>query len=298
VKPGPFEHHAPETVADAVGLLVEHGDDAKPLAGGQSLVPLLALRLGSFGHLVDLNRVGELAGITRANGHVRVGAMTRQRTAERDATVAAEVPLLADALPLVGHFQIRNRGTVGGSLSHADPASELPAVAAALDAELEIAGSAGVRTVAAQDFFTGTFTTAIDDAELLTAVRFPVWGPGSGFAVREFARRHGDFAVAGAAVGVQVDGGAITRVAVAFFGMAGTPVRSPSAEAGLVGASIKDLDVRAAATTAVADTDPGDDVHASAAHRRRIAVRVAADAITAAVAAATTTNPAAGGSRA
>jgi aerobic carbon-monoxide dehydrogenase medium subunit len=296
VKPGPFEHHAPETIADAVGLLAAHGDEAKPLAGGQSLVPLLALRLGSFAHLVDLNRVGELAGIQRVNGHVRVGAMTRQRTAERDATVAADVPLLAAALPWVGHFQIRNRGTVGGSLSHADPASELPAVATALDADFEIAGSAGVRTVAAADFFTGTFTTAIDDAELLTAVRFPVWAAGSGFAVREFARRHGDFAVAGAAVGIQVQGGTIARAAIAFFGMGGTPMRASSAEAALIGASVTDLDVRGAATTAVADTEPGDDIHASAAHRRRIGVRVAADALTAAIAA--TTNPAAGGSRA
>jgi carbon-monoxide dehydrogenase medium subunit len=285
VKPAPFTYHRPTTVAEAAGLLSEHADSAKPLAGGQSLVPLLALRLASFEHLVDLNGVAELTGVERTNGHVRVGAMTRQRVAEHDATVAADVPLLAAALPWIGHVQIRNRGTIGGSIAHADPASELPTVARALDAELELASASGTRVVAAADFFEGTFMTTIADDELLVAVRFPVWGAGSGFAVKEFARRHGDFAVAGAMAGVEVDaGGTITKAAVAFFGMGSTPIRATSAEAALVGSAVADLDPRAVAETAVADTEPGDDIHASAVHRRRIATRMAADAVSAAAA--------------
>jgi carbon-monoxide dehydrogenase medium subunit len=285
VKPAPFSYTAPATLADAVGLLAEHGDEAKPIAGGQSLVPLLAMRLARFEHLVDLNGVDELAGVRRVNGHVEVGAMTRQRVAEHDATIAVDVPLLAEALPWIGHFQIRNRGTIGGSVAHADPASELPAVVLALDAELEIASATGRRTVAAADFFEGTFTTAVADGELLAAIRFPVWGDRSGFAVTEFARRSGDFAVAGVVAGVQADAaGTVTRAAVAFLGMGPTPVRGPAAERGLVGIPLDDLTegsatLAAAAAAAVADTDPGDDIHASAAHRRRIATHLAARAI-------------------
>ncbi len=291
MKPAPFTYHRPTTVAEAASVLAANADSAKPLAGGQSLVPLLALRLASFEHLIDLNGIADLAGITRSNGHVRVGAMTRQRTAEHDATVAADVPLLAAALPWIGHFQIRNRGTIGGSIAHADPASELPAVALALDAEMELVSASGTRTLSAADFFEATFMTAIADDEILAAVRFPVWGPGSGFAVNEFARRSGDFAVAGAVAGLQVDSsGTITRAAVAFIGMGSTPVRGASAEAALVGSKLADLDARAAAVSAVADTEPGDDIHASATHRRRIATKMAADALTAAAANAGASN--------
>ncbi len=201
MKPAPFEYHAPETVDDVLGLLAEHGDEAKVLAGGQSLVPMLALRLTRFEHLVDLNRVPELAGFARDNGTLVVRAGTRQRVMERAPEIAAAVPLLAQATPLIGHFQIRNRGTVGGSLAHADPASEYPAVAVALGAELELAGPGGARRrVAADDFFVGTWTTAAEPDELLVAARFPVWPGSSGFAIEEVARRHGDFALAGVGV--------------------------------------------------------------------------------------------------
>ena len=160
MKPAPFAYHAPATVADVLSVLGEYGDDAKVLAGGQSLVPLLALRLTRFPHLVDLNRVADLSRLERVNGFLEVGAMTRQATVEHAAETAA-VPLLARAVPLIGHFQIRNRGTIGGSIAHADPASELPAVALALDAEMVVAGPAGVRTVAATDFFVSTWTTTL-----------------------------------------------------------------------------------------------------------------------------------------
>src|SRR4051812_198129 len=183
MKPAPFEYHAPESLGDVTALLAEHGDDAKVLAGGQSLVPMLALRLTRFEHIIDLNRVDDLRGVERTNGTLTIKSMTRQSTVEHDPDAGAAVPLLAEAIPLIGHFQIRNRGTVGGSIAHADPASELPAVALALDAELEIAGTRGTRRVPAADFFLGTWTTSIGEDEILRAVHFPVWSGKAGFAV-------------------------------------------------------------------------------------------------------------------
>src|SRR3954466_13078089 len=173
MKPAPFEYHRPDTVAEAVGLLAAHGEEAKPLAGGQSLVPMLALRLARFEHLVDVNFVDGLSGLDSGDGWLGIGAMTRQAAVERDASVAAGAPLLARATPLIGHFQIRNRGTVGGSLAHADPAAEYPAVALTPAAECEAQSPRGRRTVAAAGFFTGTWTTALSDDEVLTGISFP-----------------------------------------------------------------------------------------------------------------------------
>jgi aerobic carbon-monoxide dehydrogenase medium subunit len=270
VKPAPFDYHAPTTLDDAVGLLREHGDDAKLLAGGQSLVPILAMRLARFDALVDLRRVDALRGIQRSNGDVSVGAMTTQATIERDPTIAAHVPLLAKATRLIGHFQIRNRGTVGGSIAHADPAAELPAVTLALDAALDVAGPDGMRTVRAADFFVSTFMTALEPADVLTAIRFPVWGAGSGFAVEEVARRYGDFALAGVACAVQVESGNVGRVAIAMFGMGSTPVRAATAEAAAVGTPVDALDVDELGRVAVQDLDPPSDIHASRAYRHRV----------------------------
>lgn len=271
MKPAAFEYHAPETVADAVGVLAEHADEAKLLAGGQSLVPMLALRLTRFAHLVDLNRVGELTGIRRDDGALVIGAMTRQRAVERDPDVAAAAPLLAASVPLIGHSQIRNRGTVGGSIAHADPASELPAVALALDADLEIASKAGTRTVAATEFFEGTWTTCLADEELLTAIRFPLWAGRCGFAFDEVARRSGDFALAGVAVAVEVDGdGTIRRAALGLLGLGSTPRRAPAAEAALVGRAPTPDELEEVAQLAVADLEPPDDIHATATYRRRV----------------------------
>jgi carbon-monoxide dehydrogenase medium subunit len=295
VKPAPFEYHAPTTVEEAVGLLGERGDAAKPLAGGQSLVPLLALRLARFEHLVDLNRVAGLDGVERDGDHVRVGALVRQATAEHDPTIARDVPLLARALPHVGHFQIRNRGTVGGSTAHADPASELPAVARALDAELVAAGPGGERVIAAGEFFEGTWTTALRPDEVLVAIRYPVWDGRRGFAVRELARRPGDFALAGVVCGLGLaEDGRIDRAAIALFGMGPTPVRASRAEAaaraaGADGRPLAEVATRSAevaaavAAEAVAACDPVDDLHAPAWYRRRIAARLVAEAFTAAL---------------
>ncbi|WP_419925569.1 FAD binding domain-containing protein [Candidatus Poriferisocius sp.] len=270
MKPASFDYHAPETVADAVGLLAEHGDDAKLLAGGQSLVPLLAMRLTRFEHIVDLNRVEELFGVSPDNGGVRIGAMTRQAAVESDTAVAGRVPLLHLATPHIGHFQIRNRGTIGGSIAHADPASEYPAVMLALDGVAEIASASGNREVSAAEFFESTFTTAVAPDELLTALRFPSWEQPAGFAFDEIARRSGDFALAGAAVGIGADGdGRINRAAVGMLGVGPTPLRATSVEAALMGLSAADADPAEIGRLAADDMDPIGDVHASADYRRQ-----------------------------
>ena len=274
MKPAPFDYHAPTTVDEVVALLHEHGDEAKVLAGGQSLIPMLNLRLARFATLVDIGRVASLRRLERVNGHVVVGSMVRQRELE-----ASDVALLAAATPLIGHFQIRNRGTLGGSIAHADPAAEYPAVALALDAELDIAGPAGARTVPAAEFFVGTWETALADDEVLVAVRFPVWGEGSGFAVEEVARRHGDFAIAGCACGVEIDDGRISRAAIALFGVAGTPVRAEVAESALVGADADTVDAAEIGNLAAVELEPPGDLHASGALRRRIASAVVRRAV-------------------
>jgi len=279
MKPAAFEYHVPETVADVVAIVAEHGDEAKVIAGGQSLVPMLSMRLTRFEHLVDLNRVEELRGIERSNGDLVVAAMTRQAAAERAPEVAA-VPLLQRAIPFIGHFQIRNRGTVGGSIAHADSASELPAVTLALDAELDLVGRGGERRVAASDFFVGTWTTSLADDEVLRAVRFPVWEGRCGFSVDEIARRSGDFALAGIVCAIEVDAAdSVRRAAIAYFGMGPTPMRARSAEAALVGSNPSASDLEEIGRLAVADCSPAADVHASAEYRTSVGAHLARRAV-------------------
>lgn len=277
------------TVQGIGGALIEHlaygcspswGDTAKLIAGGQSLVPMLALRLAVFEHLVDLGRVESLRGIERVGDTVRVGATTTQSTVERSEIAADAVPLLALATPLIGHVQIRNRGTVGGSLAHADAAAEYPAVALALDAEMEVLSPTGRRTVPSRDFFTGLWSTAVGDDELLTAVRFPVWRGRCGFAIREFARRHGDFAIAGAAVAVELDGDdRVRRGTIALFGLGPSAQRSDPAEAALGGAAVDDVDADELGQVAVASLDSvPSDLHGSSAYRRRVGAAMVAGA--------------------
>src|SRR5260370_7550630 len=193
----PFEYEAPTTVAEAVDLLAEHGDEASVVAGGKSLIPLLALRLARPAVLIDINGIGELSGVSAADGWVAIGAMTREYVAEESETVADAVPLLAAALPLIGHEAIRNRGTIGGSLAHADPAAELPAVARALDAEFVVYGQSGERVVPAAERFEGFLTPSRRPDELLVEVRFPAAGRGAGISFQEVTRRPGDFAILG-----------------------------------------------------------------------------------------------------
>lgn len=280
MKPAPFEYHAPESVADVVAVLAAHGDEAKPLAGGQSLVPMLALRLTRFEHLVDVNRVAELAHVERRDGTLVVGATTRQATLERPGPTR-DVPLLGLAAPRIGHFQIRNRGTVGGSIAHADPAAELPAVALALDAELEVAAASGNRRIPAREFFIGNWTTVLEADELLAAIHFPVWSSGAGFAVDEVARRHGDFALTGVVCGVEIDSaGVVARATIALFGMGSTPLRASAAEAALIGSTPNPEELTEIANLAVRDLEPPDDVHASSAYRRRVGAHIVDRAVT------------------
>jgi carbon-monoxide dehydrogenase medium subunit len=270
MKPAPFTYHAPETLEEALGLLASL-EDAKVLAGGQSLIPILALRLSRFEHLIDLGGVRELTGIGRTDGTLTIGAMTTETEIEESPEVATAAPLVARATPFIGHFQIRNRGTIGGSLAHADPAAEYPAVAVALDATLELRSAAGGRQVAASDFFEATFMTAAAEDEILTAVHIPVWPGSSGCAVEEVARRHGDFAIVGVAAAVQVEAGQVTRAGAALFGVGGTPHRVAAAEAALVGCGARDADLPAIGRLAAEDLDPPADIHASAAYRRELA---------------------------
>jgi len=278
VKPAQFEYHAPDTAARAANLLAELGDRAKVLAGGQSLIPLLALRLAVFEHLVDIGRIAELKGIERRDGALWIGAGTTQATVEASAQVTSEVPLLAKATPLIGHFQIRNRGTLGGSIAHADPAAEYPAVALALDATMEVLSPKGRRTIEARDFFAGLWSTNMEPDELLVGVSFPIWTRRSGFAFEEFARRHGDFAIAGAAIGIELDDGdRIRRCAIGLFGLGSTPERARAAEAELAGRPVADIEPNEVGRLAMAGlSSVPSDLHGSAEYRKRVgAVMVA-----------------------
>lgn len=289
MKPAPFEYHAPERPDEVVGLLAEHGFDAKILAGGQSLVPMMSMRLAYFEHLVDVGRVEGLAGIERRNGSLRVGATTTETAVERSEEVAGAVPLLTRVTPYIGHFQIRNRGTVGGCIAHADPAGEYPVVALALDADMEVLSTQGTRTVPAGEFFTGLWSTALADDELLVATTFPVWEGRCGFAVEEFARRHGDFALAGAVVAVELDGDdRIARCAIGLIGLGSTPLRAPQAEAAATDTGKDEITAEEVGRLAVADLDsvPGDH-HGSSEYRIRVGRTMVARAWTRAVEEAT-----------
>ncbi|HEX7243036.1 MAG TPA: xanthine dehydrogenase family protein subunit M [Longimicrobiaceae bacterium] len=272
MKPAPFEYHRPATVEEALDLLARHGYDAKLLAGGQSLVPAMNFRLAQPAVLVDLNRVEELDYLREEPGLLRVGAMTRQRAAERSDAVARGAPLLAGTLPWVAHPQIRNRGTVGGSVAHADPAAEIPTVMLALDARFLLRGPGGERTVRAEEFFTGLFGTSLEPDEILVEVEIPAPGPGSGWAFDEVSRRHGDYALAGAAAVVTLDGaGRCTDARVVLLSVGGGPVLAAGAAAALVGEAPSEDAVRAAADAVGREIDPPADIHASAAYRRRLA---------------------------
>lgn len=270
MKPAPFDYHCPSELAEAIAILQEYGDEAKVLAGGQSLIPLLSLRLSRFDHLVDLQAIEDLRGVTAVDTSIRVGAMTTQASIERNGDAAA-VPLLAKATSHIGHYQIRNRGTVGGSLAHADPAAEYPAAAVALDASLEIAGPNGSRRVSAADFFVSTWATAMEADEVLVAAHFPVWSGSTGWAVDEVARRAGDFAMCGAVCGIQLDGERVNRAALALFGVGSVPVRARAIEETLNGAAVDDLDLPALGAEVAATLDPPGDLHATGEQRRKMA---------------------------
>ena len=276
MKPPPFAYAAPATVEEAVGLLTEHAEaEPRVLAGGQSLIPLMNFRLAKPGYLVDLRNVAGLSGIRRDGDVLVIGAMTRMAEVERSPEVAVAAPLVTEAVGLVAHAPVRNSGTVGGSLAHADPAAELPAVALALDAELVAAGPGGTRVIPAAEFFTGPYSTALAADEILTEIRLPVW-PG-GHAFTEFSRVHANFAVVAVAALVELDGDGdgdgdrIRRAALALAGVAPTPVRATAAERALAGAPADAATIRAAADAAATGLSPAGDLHASPETRRGLA---------------------------
>lgn len=273
MKPAPFAYAAPETEDEVLDLLAEHGDEAKLVAGGQSLLPMLSMRLARPGVLIDLNGVAGLAGIQEADGGVSLGATTRERTAERSALVAERVPVLAEALPLIGHEAIRNRGTIGGSIAHADASAELPAVAAVTGASLVLRSrNGGERVLTAAEFFQGHYTTALGDDELLTEVRVPGTPPGAGWAFTEVARRHGDFALVGVAAMVALGADAtVADARLCLLGVADVPLRLPAVEAALAGRPATADTFAAAADDAVAGLELASDVHGSGEFRRRLA---------------------------
>ena len=276
MKPPPFAYAAPATLEEAVGLLTEHAEaEPRVLAGGQSLIPLMNFRLAKPGYLVDLRNVAGLSGIRRDGDVLRIGAMTRMAEVGRSPEIAVAAPLVTEAVGLVAHAPVRNSGTVGGSLAHADPAAELPAVALALDADLVAAGPGGTRVIPAAEFFTGPYSTALAADEILTEIRLPVW-PG-GHAFTEFSRVHANFAVVAVAALVELDGDGdgdgdrIGRVALALAGVAPTPVRATAAERALAGAPADAGTIRAAAAAAAASLSPAGDLHASPETRRGLA---------------------------
>lgn len=273
MKPAPFEYWAPTSVDEAIKLLsgFDEPGEAKLMAGGQSLMPLLSLRLSQPQHIVDLNGIAEMNSIHRNGDTLTIGAMCRQRTAERSDDVRRLCPLIVEALRQVGHPQIRNRGTVGGSLAHADPAAELPTVAVCLDAELVVQSAAGQRVVQASDFFRGFLSTALEEDEILTAIRVRTAAAGSGYAFEEVARRHGDFAMVGVAAYVRLEGASIAEASIALSGVDQQPVRATEAQAGLVGAAPTE-EAFAAAAAATSDVlNPSSDLHASGAYRKHVA---------------------------
>jgi len=270
MKPPKFAYHAPATVDEAIALLTRYGDDAKLLAGGQSLMPLLNFRLTRPAALIDLNRVEGLAGIREVDGQVRFGAMTRQRAIEFSAVVARRLPLLVEATKLVGHLPIRSRGTIGGSIAHADPAAEYPTVLAALDGEVVLRGPRGERVVKPADFFQTYLTTSLGRDEVLTEVRLPAMDGKAGWAFEEFSRRQGDFAIVGIAAVVAGDGARCTMARLATAGAGPVPVRLRAAEQVLEAQGLGDAAIEAAAARAAETVEPDSDLHASAAYRKNL----------------------------
>jgi CO/xanthine dehydrogenase FAD-binding subunit len=265
------EYEAPVTAAEAVDLLAQHQDEASVLAGGQSLIPLLALRLARPAVLIDINGLGELSGMSVTDGQVAIGAMTREYMAEESEMVADTVPLLAAALPLIGHEAIRSRGTIGGSMAHADPAAELPAVARALDAEFVVRSRSGDRVIPAAEWFEGYLATSRRPDEILVEVRFPAAGPGTGAAFQEVARRHGDFAIVGLAASLTLTDDAISDARLAFAGIADVPVRAADAEDLLVGERPSAELFEEAARRATDGIDPPADLNGSSEYRKKVA---------------------------
>jgi carbon-monoxide dehydrogenase medium subunit len=266
-----FEYACPATLAEAVALLASHDGEAKALAGGQSLMPMMAFRVAQPSLLVDLRKLSDLKGIRISDQGVRLGALARWRDIQDDLRLMAAHPLLKAAIAHVAHYQIRNRGTVGGSLAHADPAAEMPGIAVTCEAEIAVAGKSGARAIKASDFFLGALTTALKPDEIITEVRLPHWPAGRRFGFQEFARRRGDFAMAGIAAFYDTDAsGKAQNAHVGVIGVGDRPRRLATAEAVLNGRVVDEATIVKAGEAASAEVEPQDDIHASAAYRRAL----------------------------
>ena len=266
----PFEYACPTTISEAVALLASHDGDAKPLAGGQSLVPMLAFRVASPSLLVDLRKLAELRQIKIADDGVTLGAMVRWREILDDARLRKAHPLLVAAVEHVAHYQIRNRGTVGGSLAHADPAAELPGIVVTCEAKIAVVGKSGTRVIDAANFFEGPLMTALKPDEIITEIRFPAWPAKRRFGFQEFARRRGDFALAAAMLFYDEDGGKARNAHVGAIGVGDTPLRLPAVEQAINGNAIDEAVITKAEAAASASVDPHDDIHASGAYRKAL----------------------------
>ncbi len=285
MKPAKFDYFAPTSLAEALELLEQHGDDAKVLAGGQSLMPMLNMRLARPNVVVDINRIPNLDYISPTpDGGLEIGALTRQRSVEKSDLVKDSFPVLAAAMPSIGHFQTRNRGTVGGSISHADPAAELPAICFALGGEFVLSSASNQRTLKAEDFFISALTTAIEPGEILTEVRLPALSQDWKWGFQEVCRRQGDFAMVGAVSLLQLDDGGVCRSArITMFGIGGAPERIRRAEEALLGNPIDENVLEDVSKIVAEELDPDSDIHASAAYRKEVGGVIARRTLEAAI---------------
>lgn len=289
MKPVPFDYVSPASIDEACSLLAEAGGGATVLAGGQTLMPLLNLRMSQPFIVVDINKIGALKGISRGDACTRIGPITRQCEVIASAALARDLPVLVEAVKHVGHHQTRNRGTVGGSIALGEPAAELPACVVALDATIEVRSTRGTRLIPAGEFYLGPYMNSLEPDELVTGITFPDWPQGHIPLFNELAQRPGDFALVGVVGALVVESGKIARAGIAWFGMGPTPIRAKAAEQMLLGQSIDAIDLQAVAERAIADTAPFDDQHASAEYRRTVGKRLLARTLREALAPAATT---------
>lgn len=289
MKPPPFDYVRAQSIDHAVEELARADGEGVILAGGQTLMPLLALRMANPAVVIDINRIEGLAGVSKVAGATRIGATTRQNGVLADPLVGRHVPALAQAVRNVGHHQTRNRGTLGGSVSLGEPAAEMPAVSVALDAVMEVRSAEGSRRIDALDFYSGPYMNALLPDEMLVAVEYPDWPEDSITLVHEVARRPGDFALVGLICQLALAGGKVSRAGISWFGMGPTPMRAHAAEKALVGAASGEIDPRGIAELAIGDADPFDDAHATRAYRqtvgRRIFARLLGEALNSRIAA-------------
>jgi len=285
MKPPKFDYYDPRSLDEALALLDRHSDDAKVLAGGQSLMPLLNMRLARPSIVVDINQIEELNYVRASDGDIAIGAIARQRALQTEKLIAERVPILREGAYYIAHPQIRSRGTICGSIAHADPAAELPALALALDAEMILTSAKAARTVGAKAFFQSFFTTALKANEILTEVRFPAPPKDSAWSVLEISRRHGDFAIAGIIAGLVLESNreVIAHARLVYFGVGATPIRVTAAEEALIGQAASESAFEAAAQSAKQGIDPTSDIHATEEYRRALAATLTKRALRAAL---------------